>query len=180
MDLVYGLSQTYGRLFVRRLHEDKVLTYPFRGSSRSGGCPSQLVASCIHQLLANGTLQNHILEVLQPAYARRYRSMVAAIEQHLLPLGVSISKPMGKVAGGYFIWMKLPEPLRSHLITQRATEEEDLVVADGNVFQVQGDTCNNLSFERNIRLCFSHETEENVVLGIERLARVIGRQLPHE
>lgn len=106
--------------------------------------------------------------------------MTEAIQQSLLPLGVSLPKPMADVAGGYFIWLELPKPLSSKLITEKAAEQEDLVVADGNAFRVQGDSHHDVSFECNIRLCFSYETEENVVLGIHRLARVIDRQLKVE
>ena len=144
-----------------------------RGSSRSGGCPSQLVASCIHQLLVTDTLQKHILRTLQPIYARRYRAMMTAITQHLLPLGVSTPQANMNVAGGYFIWLRLPEPLISEIITRRAAEEQDLIICDGNACRVQGDEESGISFPRNIRLCFSFETEGNLVEGVERLAQLI-------
>jgi DNA-binding transcriptional MocR family regulator len=149
----------------------------FRGSSRSGGCPSQLVASCIHQLLATTTLQKHIGRDLQTAYARRYHAMMTAITHHLLPLGVSTPEANADVAGGYFIWLELPEPLTSEGITRKAADEQDLIVSDGNAFQVQGDEESGISFDRNIRICFSYETEENLVEGVERLARLIRQEL---
>jgi DNA-binding transcriptional MocR family regulator len=148
-----------------------------RGSSRSGGCPSQLVASWIHQLLASNTLQQHILRVLQPAYARRYHVMMAAITKHLLPLGVSTHQANADVAGGYFIWLKLPEPLKSEAVTRKAAKEQELIISDGNAFQVQGDEKSGISFQSNIRLCFSYETEENLVEGVERLARLVKKDL---
>lgn len=36
-------------------------------------------------LLESGDLQRHIFQTLQPTYARRYRSMMAAIEEYLIP-----------------------------------------------------------------------------------------------
>jgi DNA-binding transcriptional MocR family regulator len=147
------------------------------GSSRSGGCPSQLVASCIHQLLATNTLQKHILRTLQPAYARRYYAIMGAIAQQLYPLGISTSQAKADVAGGYFVWLTLPEPLESQVVTRTAAEEEDLIISAGNAFQVQGDEDSGISFQRNIRLCFSYETEQHLVEGVERLARVIRRKL---
>lgn len=148
-----------------------------RGSSRSGGCPSQLVASCIHQLLATNTLQKHISRTLQPAYARRYHAMMSAISQHLLPLGVSTPQANPDVAGGYFIWLELPGPLRSDTVTRKAAEEHDLIVSDGNAFQVQGDETSGISFSGNLRLCFSYETEEHLVEGVERLSRLLRKEL---
>lgn len=100
-----------------------------------------------------------------------------AIRQHLEPLGISTPRPSPDVAGGYFVWLKLPEALRSEVITRKAAEEEDLIVSDGNTFQVQGDEASGVSFASNIRLCFSYETEENLVEGVERLARLVRREL---
>lgn len=135
------------------------------------------MASCIHQLLATDTLQNHILRVLQPAYARRYHAIVTAIAEHLLPLGILTLRLNSGIAGGYFVWLKLPEPLRSDLITRKAAEEEDLIISDGNLFRVQDDNKSDISFERNIRICFSYETEANLVQGVVRLARLVHREL---
>lgn len=156
---------------------DQHVIYSFRGSSRSGGCPSQLVASYIHQLLASNTLQKHILCTLQPAYSRRYHTMMAAIMEQLLPLGVSTPQANADVAGGYFIWLKLPEPLTSKIITRKAAEEQVLSISEGNAFQVQGDEGSGLSFQSHIRLSFSYETEDNLVEGVERLARLIKKEL---
>jgi DNA-binding transcriptional MocR family regulator len=155
--IAYGLSQT--------------------GSSRSGGCPSQLVASSIHQLLVTNTLQNHILRNLQPIYARRYHALMTAITQHLLPLGVSTPQANADVAGGYFVWLKLPEPLTSEVITRKALDEQNVRIPGGNGFQVQGDEESGFSFQSHVRLCFSYETEENLVEGVERLAELIRMEL---
>lgn len=60
------------------------------GSSWSGGAPSQLTATFMSKLLESGDLQQHIVQVLQPAYARRYYSLMSAIEKYLIPLGVEL------------------------------------------------------------------------------------------
>ena len=41
-------------------------------------------------LLQSGDLQQHITAILQPAYARRYYSLMFAIEKYLTPLGVEL------------------------------------------------------------------------------------------
>lgn len=128
-------------------------------------------------MLATHTLQDHILHTLQPSYARRYHAIMAAITQRLLPLGVTTPQANAQVAGGYFVWLTLPEPLRSEHITKKAIEEHDLIVSDGNAFQVQGDESSGISFDNNIRLCFSYETERHLVEGVERLARLIRAEL---
>ena len=144
------------------------------GSSRSGGAPSQLTATFMAELLRSGDLQRHILQHLQPAYASRYRRMMAAIDQHLLPLGVT-APPMGTdVVGGYFIWLTLPEPLNAREVAAEAKEAENVIIAPGSLFGVDGDGTGG-DFERYCRLCFSWEDEEKLGEGIERLARTVGR-----
>lgn len=41
-------------------------------------------------LLESGELQHHIVRTLQPAYARRYYSLMSAINKYLVPLGVEL------------------------------------------------------------------------------------------
>lgn len=145
------------------------------GSSRSGGCPSQLVATMIAQLVQDGSLEEHVVEVLIPSYARRWRMMMDAIEMYLVPLGVSASKVSleGKdLFGGYFIWFELPEGMSAERVSVMAKERENLIVAQGHMFEVYGDE-EAVRFERCMRVCFAWEEEELLVEGIERLARVV-------
>lgn len=142
------------------------------GSSKSGGAPSQLVAAFMSHMLQSGTLQDHISQVLQPAYARRYKILVSAVEKHLIPLGVTLPQNPRQTTGGYFAWLKLPEPLHAPEIALAAQQDEDLLIAPGSASAVWGDDA-AVDLSRNIRLCFSWEDEDNLVEGIERLARAI-------
>lgn len=145
------------------------------GSSRSGGCPSQLVATMITEVLKNGDVQEHISSVLIPSYARRWAKMMSAIEEYLVPLGISVSKVSlsGKdVFGGYFIWFELPEGMSAARVATRAKEDQNLVVAHGNLFEVYGDE-DAVKFHRWTRVCFSWEDEEILEEGIRRLAEVV-------
>lgn len=156
--LAYGISQT--------------------GSSRSGGAPSQLVASFIYHMLASGTLQKHIFEELQPAYARRYHRIMGAIEKHLLPLGLSMPQADREVAGGYFVWLTLPHSLNSTKIYKRALGEENLTIISGPKFKVQGDEENAATrFESDLRLCYAWDDVDVLEEGVVRLARVIEKEL---
>lgn len=152
----------------------QALTRLGRGSSRSGGAPSQLTASFIAELLRSGGLQRHILQTLQPAYASRYRTMMAAIQKHLLPLGITLPQMGREVVGGYFIWLTLPEALSARVLAAEAKEEENVIIAPGPLFGVDGDSTEE-DFERGFRLCFSWEDEEKLGEGIERLARTVRR-----
>lgn len=148
------------------------------GSSRSGGCPSHLVASFLSQMLASNVLQDHVEHTLKPAYSRRYHKMMTAINTHLTPLGVTIPQPGKDVAGGYFCWLALPEPLVAAEIAKLALHEEGLIVSEGPKYQVQGDEKATSGFERNIRLCWAYADEDVLEEGVRRLAKVVQRAKP--
>ena len=156
--LTYGLSQT--------------------GSTRSGGSPSQLVAAFLQNMLVTGTLQEHVYHYLQPAYARRYHKLIAAIDQHLLPLGLTMPQAEKDVAGGYFVWLTLPKPLNAENITKRALHDEELTIIAGSRFIVEGDESNpDTTFERDFRICFAWEDEDVLTDAVVRLANVVKRAL---
>ena len=144
------------------------------GSSRSGGAPSQLTSTFISNLIESGDLQRHIFQTLQPTYARRYHSMISAIEEYLLPLGVTLPQTSRDVVGGYFLWLSLPAPMQAEEVARRTQDEENLIVAPGPMFAVYGDE-KEVDLERKVRVCFSWEEEAMLAEGIQRLARVIGR-----
>lgn len=124
------------------------------------------------KLIETGALQSHIFRTLQPAYARRYQSMISAIEEHLLPLGVTLPQTSRDVVGGYFIWLSLPAPLQAEEVAMRAQQEENLTIAPGPEFAVYGDE-KAVDLERKVRVSFSWEEEAMLAEGIHRLARVI-------
>lgn len=142
------------------------------GSSRSGGAPSQLTSTFMSNLVKSGELQRHIFQTLQPTYARRYQSMISAIEDHLLPLGVTLPQRNRDVVGGYFIWLSLPAPLKAEDVAVCARREENLIIAPGPIFAVYGDE-EAVDLNRKVRVCFSWEEEAKLAEGIQRLARVI-------
>ena len=149
------------------------------GSSRSGGAPSQLTATIINELLTSSALHAHIETVLKPTYQKRCNLMMEAIKRELLPLGVAIGEDTLKgtdgVFGGYFIWIELPKGVDAELVVSRAKSEEELIVAPGKIFEVQGDE--SIKFPNGVRLCFSWEAEEDLNEGVVRLARVVQRIL---
>lgn len=124
----------------------------------------------------SGDLHRHISQTLQPAYEKRYRTMISAIEKHLIPLGVRLPQSDRDVLGGYFTWLSLPRSLHGDQVSARAKEEENLIVAQGSLFRVHGDTAEQ-NIEGNLRVCFTWEDEHLLSEGIERLGRVIHRML---
>lgn len=105
--------------------------------------------------------------------------MVEAIESHLGPVGVVLAKislAEEYLVGGYFLWMKLPDGVKSSEVGKMAKEEENLIVSPGVTFGVSGDNEKG-DFEQFLRLSFSYEDESNLVEGIIRLAKIIRRLL---
>lgn len=98
------------------------------------------------------------------------------MQEHLVPLGVTLPQTDRDVMGGYFLWFSLPSPLKADELALRAREEENVIIAPGPIFGVYGDTT-IVDLGRKVRICFSWEEEDRLVEGVERLQRVIRRML---
>ena len=96
--------------------------------------------------------------------------MLEAIGRHLVPLGARLPQEDREIVGGYFIWVRLP--VNAAALAKRAKEAENLVVAEGAIFEVPGDK-EVANFPNEIRLCFAWEDEERLAEGIERLASLV-------
>ena len=99
---------------------------------------------------------------------------MATVEEHLIPLGVTLPQTSRDVVGGYFIWLLLPAPLQAEEVALVAKRDENLVIAPGHIFAVYGDEV-PVDLNRNVRLCFSWEAEDKLAEGIRRLGQVICR-----
>ncbi len=128
-------------------------------------------------MLASSSLQQHIHDVLQPAYARRFHAMMQAIEEEILPLGVTMPQVNRDVGGGYFVWLTLPKNLNAQEVAKQTLHEEGLVVGPGPLFEAQGDKASKGKFDSDIRLSFAWADEDLLAEGIDRLASVIKRAL---
>ena len=130
------------------------------------------------ELVTSGELQRHIAGKLQPAYQKRYTSMLNAITKYLIPLGITLPlRTDGEIVGGYFLWLTLPHPLSADDVAKRAKTEENLIIAPGSLFTVYGDTEGSSNLERNFRLCFAWEDEKLLEEGIQRLGVVVEAML---
>lgn len=89
----------------------------------------------MHHFL-EASLPQYIRTVLQPAYARRYRALMSAVVEYLVPLGVVVPAPdTSGIGGGYFVWLKLPSGIDAELVARKASDEEALVLPPGSTFQ---------------------------------------------
>jgi len=153
------------------------------GSSRSGGAPSNLSAVLLAHALQTGALKRNIQDDLVPTYARRYQILLEAVSKHLMPLGVELPYVNAtlsgrQVAGGYFMWLRLPSSLSADLVTQLAQDHENLIVSPEKLCRVPLKTgMPQSSHDRHIRLCFAWEDETMLGEGVRRLASIISRML---
>lgn len=148
------------------------------GTTCSGGAPSQLTSTYMTDLLQKGTLQKHIFEVLQPAYASRYRTLVHAVETELCPLGVMLPQSDREVVGGFFIWITLPDTVLADEFAERCGAEANVIVAPGSIFEVPGD--NSARFKHSLRLTFSWVDVEDMVEAIKRIRPILESSLRGE
>ncbi|KAH6889118.1 pyridoxal phosphate-dependent transferase [Thelonectria olida] len=147
------------------------------GASKSGGAPSQLSAAILAGIVKSGELRDFLAERVRPGLQRRHKLMVDAIHEHLSPLGVTIREAGlvdGSVYGGYFIWANLPEGFSAKQIADVALAEEQLIVGNGNMFQVHGDE-HTVDLDGAIRLTFAWVSEDDLVEGVRRLGGVMQR-----
>lgn len=162
------------------------------GTTKSGGNPSQMTSALTTELVTSGVLMDRITKTLQPCYARRYQSMITTIDEQLVPLGFRLPQPSRDVIGGFFLWLRLPEGLRSRgqEYVQRAETEGEVIVASGKTCEVPGDELHSMRSEDSeeqrritadaertrfggyVRVCFAWEEEERLVEGVMRMAKV--------
>jgi DNA-binding transcriptional MocR family regulator len=125
----------------------------------SGGGLNPFVSSIVNSVIELG-LQNEFLNFLKETYHGRKVALSKALRHHIPSL--TFSDP----DGGYFIWSCLPE----------GTDAETLL-AEANKHQVgfqPGIKFSSTNGLRNyLRFCFAYYGEEDLVEGVERLARVI-------
>jgi DNA-binding transcriptional MocR family regulator len=146
-----------------------------RGSTRSGGAPSQLSSTFVDQILHSGILQQHIRSELIPSYRARYHRIMGAIKEYLLPLGFKLPAANTQpAAGGFFVWLDLPAALTGDALAERALADGNVRIGSGTLFQIEGDCSEHRrSFAGSIRLCFAWERFEVLDEGVRRLADVV-------
>jgi 2-aminoadipate transaminase len=98
-------------------------------------------------------------------YAARWRALQGALERHM-PAGCEWTEP----AGGFLTWLALPEALDATAIRADALAA-GVAYVPGRPFYPDGRGANEL------RLSYSHLSEPELDLAVERLAGVVRRRL---
>ncbi|MFC6356287.1 aminotransferase-like domain-containing protein [Luethyella okanaganae] len=125
--------------------------------------PSSFSQLVISEYLSRADWKAQI-DTFRGVYAERKQAMVSALGEYLPQL--SWTNP----AGGFYVWVTLPEPLDSKAMLPRAVKEL-VAYTPGTAFYADGNG------RQNIRLSFCYPTPEQIRLGIRRLTTVIQGEL---
>lgn len=128
------------------------------GANVSGGTPSQLNSMIVGTMLQNGSAAE-VLNGLRRVYSERADALYTAVKRYL-PKNTNFDKPRG----GYFSWLTLPQGYDAHEIGRRLEEEHRVTVANGDNFEVTGDTRGWGKSSMRLSLSFleSNEIEEGI------------------
>ena len=119
-----------------------------------------LAQRIVYQYLIDNDIDEHIIKI-RDAYKIRRDLMVSMISEHF-PEEIEFTKP----EGGMFLWITLPDKISSLDLFEHAIKE-NVAFVPGNPFYVNGGGNNTL------RLNFSNSDEEQIEIGIKRLANII-------
>jgi len=117
-----------------------------------------------YKYVAEGILDEH-LEDIKKLYNKKRLTMLEAMEEHF-PKEAEWNRP----EGGMFIWAKFPEYVNTRKMFEKAVDEKVAYVV-GDAFFVDDSGYNTM------RLNFTHPSEENIKIGIERLANVLKKEI---
>ncbi len=113
-----------------------------------------------YKYLSEGILFEHI-KYIKELYNQKRLTMLKAMDEHF-PAEAKWMRPQG----GMFVWVTLPEYVNTREMFPKAIEENVAYVV-GDAFFVENEGYNTM------RLNFTHSSEEDIIEGVKRLARVI-------
>jgi 2-aminoadipate transaminase len=117
------------------------------------------------QFCSSGTLQEHNAQ-LRPLYQHRRDVMLDALKEQM-PDGTTWTVP----AGGFFIWLTLPEGVECGPLAAK-TQERGVGIGQGTMFFANGQGSNN------VRLSYSFNDDDEIRRGIRILGEAIREQMP--
>ncbi|NLC51576.1 MAG: PLP-dependent aminotransferase family protein [Firmicutes bacterium] len=111
-----------------------------------------------------GHFEQHV-KLLREKYRRKCRVMLKAME-HYFPSQIHWTKPKG----GFFIWVTFPSYINAHELLLKCLKEK-VAFVDGKGFfcGCRGDN--------TARFSFSEQTEEDIVIGIERIGQILEAEI---
>jgi len=126
----------------------------------SGGGLNPFTSGVVRSAMELGLMDEN-LALLKQTYSRRMQAMCAALRSRL-PAAVQFTEP----AGGFFIWLSLPEG-RDTLEILRKAKERSVEFMPGPKFS------SRRGLKNCLRLSFAYYDTPGLLEGVERLADVI-------
>jgi 2-aminoadipate transaminase len=128
-------------------------------------CTPAFTQCVVNEFCRRNLLHEHIGR-LKTIYSEKMHVMLQALED-FMPDRVKWTKPQG----GLFLWMTLPEGIDTSTMLVNAIGKEGVAYTPGMAFYVDGKGQNTM------RLNFSYPSTSQIREGVERLARVIKKEL---
>ena len=126
-------------------------------------CPSSFTQFMISEYLSRADWQKQI-DTFRGVYRERKDAALSAVRE-FMP-GVETTTP----DGGFYLWLTLPEGVDSKAMLPLAVEEL-VAYTPGTAFFGDG------TGHRNLRICYSYPTPENIRIGIQRLSNVVNKEM---
>ena len=130
-------------------------------------CPPAFTQSVVSRYLAQHDWKGQIKNY-QEAYRVRRDAMLAALQQYLPP-GCRWTQP----AGGFYVWLTVPEGLDTKAMLPRAVTQR-VAYVPGTAFYTDSGSG---QASRLMRLSFCYPTPERITEGVRRLAAVLDGEL---
>jgi 2-aminoadipate transaminase len=124
-------------------------------------CSSNLNQLVAEEWLSDGDRWRGSLALLNGVYRKRRDAMLAALERHF-PDDASWTRP----AGGFYVWVTLPEHLDATSMLATAVEHR-VAYVPGTAFYPDG------SGRDRMRLAFCYPPEERIEEGVRRLGQLL-------
>jgi 2-aminoadipate transaminase len=127
-------------------------------------CPPAFTQFVVARYLAAHDWRGQV-KTYQEVYRERRDALLAALEQYMPP-GCSWTHP----AGGFYVWLTVPEGLDTKSMLPRAVTQR-VAYVPGTAFYADG------LGSRQMRLSFCYPTPERISEGVRRLAAVLDGEL---
>jgi len=131
------------------------------GTTQMGGGANPFTANIVAEYCRKGHWEPHVAG-LQTLYKQRRDVVIEALSKYM-PQGVRWTHP----AGGFFIWLYLPDNVFAQDV-KRLAHERKVLVAAGNGFYI-----NPADGDHNLRLAFSFARPDDIEAGVHILGQVI-------
>lgn len=126
---------------------------------------SPLLHRILFELMIGGELARHV-ERMRIVYRDKMRALTAALRAHC-PAELHFEEP----AGGFFLWLRLPEGLAANRVQEHALDT-GVVFPVGSAFYLRDGPP---EAGEHIRLAYSRSSPEELQRGAERLAAALRR-----